>query len=175
MNAVLIASIIHLAFKYSTYDENSETKVSVTCCACRFLMYVCHKIQNQLIEYVPDNNAMMQDAINVMNDCATKFSLFMARGIRCKNQIIAIDQMKQDMIDTIKTSNGSDVHARMIIDFKIKFEPLSARETSLDHYGKWGISWHCVHLMYFKLEKVEDNNGSITEEALQYSVYLDQI
>ena len=39
----------------STYDENSETKVSVTCVACRFPTYVCHKIQSKLIEHVTRN------------------------------------------------------------------------------------------------------------------------
>ena len=79
------------------------------------------------------------------------------------------------MIDTIKNSNGSKVQALMIIDFKMKFEPVSSRETSLDHYGKRGISWYGVHLMYFKLEEVEDDDGNITKQAVQYSVYMDQI
>ena len=164
-----------LGRKDSTYDENSESKVSVTCVACRFPTYVCHKIQTQLIEHVSGNSEMIQDAITVTNDCATKFRLYMAHRVRCKNQSIAIDKIKQEMIDTVKTSNGSNVHALMIIDFKMKFEPLSSRETSLDHYGKRGISWHGVHLMYFKLEEVEDDDGNITKQVVQYSVYMDQI
>ena len=63
----------------------------------------------------------------------------MAHSVCCKNQSNAIDQIKQDMIDRIKASNGSDVHALMIIDFKMKFEPPSVREMTLDQYGKRGI------------------------------------
>ena len=63
----------------------------------------------------------------------------------------------------------------MIIDFKMKFEPLSARETMLYHYVKRGIGWHGVHIMYFKLEEVKDDNGNVTKEPVQYSVYMDQI
>ena len=29
--------------------------------------------------------------------------------------------------------------------------------------------------MYFKLEEVEDDDGNITKQAVQYSVYMDQI
>ena len=79
------------------------------------------------------------------------------------------------MIDIIKASNDSDVHALMIINFKMKFEPLSTRETTLDHYGKRGIGWYGVHIMYFKLEEVKDDDGNVTKEPVQYSVYMDQI
>ena len=99
----------------------------------------------------------------------------MAHRVRYKNQSNAINQVKQDMIDRIKAWNDSDIHALMIIDFKMKFEPLSAREITLDHYGKGGIGWNGVHIMYFKLEEVEDDNGNVTKEPAQYSVYMDQI
>ena len=79
------------------------------------------------------------------------------------------------MIDRIKASNSSDVHALMIIDSKMKSEPLSARETTLDHYGKRGIGWNGVHIMYFKLEEVKDDDGNVTKEPVQYSVYMGQI
>ena len=125
---------------------------------------MCSKIQNQLLEHQSNNNELIRDAIGVTNDCAKKFRLYMAHRVRCKNQSNAIDNIKQDMIDRIKASNGSDVHALMIIDFKMKFEPLSARETTLDHYGKRGIGWHGVHIMYFKLEEVKDDNGNVTKE-----------
>ncbi len=71
---------------------------------------------------------MIQDAVNVTNDCATKFKLYMAHCVGCKNQSIAIDKIKQEMIDKIKTSNGSNLYALMIIDFKMNFEHHSSRE-----------------------------------------------
>ena len=43
------------------------------------------------------------------------------------------------MVKKLLESNGTDVCDLMIIDFKMKFEPGCARETSLDHYGKRGI------------------------------------
>ncbi len=83
--------------------------------------------------------------------------------------------IKQGMIDKLEKSNGEDVHALMIIDFKMKFKPLSARETSLEHYGKRGFGWQGVHLMYNKLEDVHVGNENVRKQLVLYSVYLDQI
>ena len=35
----------------SSYNEFSEPKMSVTCFECRYLTYICNKIQNQLLEH----------------------------------------------------------------------------------------------------------------------------
>ena len=78
-------------------------------------------------------------------------------------------------MDRIKASNGLDVHDLMIINFKMKFEPLSAGETTSDYYDKRGIDWHGVHIMYFKLEEAEDNKDNITKEPAKYSICMDQI
>ena len=83
----------------SSYDENSEPKVSVTCFECRYPTYIYTKIQNRLIERRSDNNDMIQDIINVTNNCAKKVRLYMAHHVQCKNQSITIEQIKQDMID----------------------------------------------------------------------------
>ena len=92
-----------LGRKDSTYDENSESKVSVTCVACRFPTYVFLKIQTRLVEHVLGNSEMIQDAINVTNDCATKFRLYMAHLVQCQNQSIAIDKIKQDISHFMRT------------------------------------------------------------------------
>ena len=71
----------------------------------------------------------------------------------------------------------------MIIDFKMKFETMSTRESSVEHYGKRGIGWHGCALMYFlyKIKTNDDNNieydsnGSEIYEARKHIVYLDQI
>ena len=80
------------------------------------------------------------------------------------------------MVERLIQSGGKEVQALMIVDFKMKFEPVSARETTLDHYGKRGIGWHGIHIMYFNLEDVEDGkDGKISKQPVQYSVYLDQV
>ena len=64
----------------------------------------------------------------------------------------------------------------MILNFKMKFEPISAKEIFLEHYGKRGIGCYGMHFIYFKLEDVENKeDGTIFKKPLQYLVYLDQI
>ena len=79
------------------------------------------------------------------------------------------------MIQKLIESNGEDISSLIIINFKMKVEPISVHETSLEHYGKKGIRWHGVHIMYFKLKNVEDEeDGAISGKTVKYSLYLDK-
>ena len=160
----------------STYIEANETKHSVTCVECRYPTYVCNRILGGIIDKIDEDDGMSRDAINLIKSCSSKFRIFMGHRMRCTNQNEAINKLKDDMVKKLLESNGTDVCALMIIDFKMKFEPASARETSLEHYGKRGIGWHGVHIMYYKLEDVQDDEGGTSsKKPVQYSVYLDQI
>ena len=56
----------------------------------------------------------------------------------------------------------------LVMDFKMKFNPMNARESTLDHYGKRGISWHGFCIIYY----LYDENS---KDATRYCAYLDQI
>ena len=61
-------------------------------------------------------------------------------GVQHKTKLSDIEQkMKDDCFD----------ETNMIGDFKMKFEPMSSRETTLDHYSKRGISWYGFCLMFY--------------------------
>ena len=79
------------------------------------------------------------------------------------------------MVQKLKGSNGQHVQAILISDFKMKFEPISSRETTLSHYGNRGIGWHGVHLMYYRLEEHVNDDGITAKVPVKYAVYLDQI
>ena len=115
---------------------------------------------------------MIQDAITVCKDTETKLHLYMGHKMRCKNQQISIANIEKTMIQRLMDSDGLDILSLVVADFKMKYEPQSSRETTLDHYGKRGIGWHGVHVMYYRLEQVDDNTE---KEAVKYSIYLDQI
>ena len=92
MNAALMTSSIH--FKGSTKATMKiylETKASSIYGACTYSTYLCHKIQTSFLEYVPVNNDMIQDTINVTNDHVTNFMLSMDQRIQCRNQSITLD------------------------------------------------------------------------------------
>ena len=55
----------------------------------------------------------------------------------------------------------------IIMDFKMKFESKSSRETTVENYGKRGISWHGFAVIFYLL----DSNG----EPFKNIIYLDQI
>ena len=61
----------------------------------------------------------------------------------------------------------------------MKFEPMSSRETSQQHFAKWGIGWHGCSCLYFKYEEqlIDDESGvtSIEVKAVRYTIYCDQI
>ena len=54
------------------------------------------------------------------------------------------------------------------MDFKMNFNPINVRESTIDHYGKRGISWHGFYLIYY----MYDEN---TKDATKYCAYLVQI
>ena len=57
----------------------------------------------------------------------------------------------------------------------MKFEPISSRETTVQHYGKRGIGWHGFCMQYFLLEHRIDEDGVIFNDPIKYIVYLDQV
>ena len=79
------------------------------------------------------------------------------------------------MVKKCADSNGKNIIAMIIVDYKMKFEPISARETTLDHYGKRGISWHGFCVQFYLLEEREDESGTISKVPTLYTIYIDQI
>ena len=60
----------------------------------------------------------------------------------------------------------------------MKFEAMSSRETSQQHFAKRGIGWHGCLCLYFKYEEHpidKDGVTSTTGSAVRYTVYCDQI
>ena len=175
----------------SNFDNSVNTceKTGITCLQCKFPFYVCYKLK----QYVIDNQAEMNnttttsifnnafytskriDALRVIKECGKKFQLFMGHRARCTNQNRAIDdvhnRMKEECISGIK----KDITALIIGDFKMKFEPMSTRETTLDHYGKRGISWHGFCIQFYLLQEETFDDGTTVERPTKYTAYLDQI
>ena len=92
----------------------------------------------------------------------------MGHKAQCKNQSEYIKQVENDMKKVCIDSRGEDIRGLLVMDFKIKFNPISARESTIEHYGKRGISWHGFCLIYY----LYDNES---KEPIRYSTYLDQI
>ena len=169
-----------LGRKGSNYDALKETKDTgdISCHACRFYSFVCNTLKSKLIDehYFPQSDTeMVKDAVEACNDCEIKLQMYMAHQVRCTNQNVSLKKIEENMIDKLKESDGQHVQCLMIADFKMKFEPMSSRETTLGHYGKRGIGWHGIHLMYYRLEEHDDDDGNTQKVPVKCAVYLDQI
>ena len=83
---------------------------------------------------IVNRSPRIDDAIKVIDECINKFRLFMGHHARCTNQNNAISNIENDMKTSCMDRKNKGVTAIMIGDFKMKFEPISSRETTVDHY-----------------------------------------
>ena len=92
-------------------------------------------------------------------------------------KILLLEKIEEKLkVACMNNKTNKDITPIMIGDFKMKFEPLSSRESSLDHYSKQGISWHGYCLIFYLQKAISNNNDTITsKEAIKYTVYFNQI
>ena len=57
----------------------------------------------------------------------------------------------------------------------MKFQPMSQHETTLDHYGERGISWHGFCLQFYLIQSEKNNQGEDIEATSKFTVFLDQV
>ena len=150
--------------------------------ASKFPFYVCERLKSIIISTSTNNDdtsttdadrtnahrdARVGDAMNVIDGISEKFKLYMAHQARCKCQSMAISKLEDDIKNICVQSNGKLVKALIIMDFKMKYEMKSNRETTVEHFGKRGIGWHGFAVIFYLLD--EDKN------PYKNIVYLDQI
>ena len=89
----------------------------------------------------------------------------MAHCSKCTNQNKDIDKIYNNMIDKCNAKTKS-VTALMIGDLKMKFEPLSSQETTIDHYEKCGISWHGFCIQFYLLQSMASQSCNVSTKLL---------
>ena len=110
--------------------------------------------------------AVMILYISLIDDIEKKFVLFMGHKVRVVNQHQRIKALHNQMKDVCVNTKGIKVIALLCIDWKMKWEAFSNRETIMKHYGKRGVSWHGVYILYYIW---------LEDKAVKQRVYLDQI
>lgn len=58
----------------------------------------------------------------------------------------------------------------ILLDYKMKFEPVYFREKTVDHYGKKGISWHGAMITFYTVVAVDG-----VRTAVQNRNYMDRV
>ena len=185
-------NLCYILGRNSKFDSTSKTyqKSGLTCTKCKFPFYVCDTIKKHIIDNVTTNTIdsdtntptsivnrtpRIDDAIKVIDECQNKFRLFMGHRARCTNQNKAINSIENKMKTSCMDRKIKGVTAIMIGDFKMKFEPISSRETTVDHYGRRGLSWHGFCLIFYLRQITTDKDGNVKEEPVKYTVYLNQL
>lgn len=84
-----------------------------------------------------------------LQNCLLKAKLFMGHRVRVVNQQRAIKALYEMKIHCIE--KGFSEIALIIIDFKMKLDPIYWREKTVDHYGKRGMSWHGALIQYYTM------------------------
>ena len=92
----------------------------------------------------------------------------MGHWSRFINQTKSIKTIEHNFKNICIESKGSDIRGLLVMNFKMKFNPMNARESTLDHYRKRGISWHGFCIIYYLYN---DNS----KDATRCCAYLDQI
>ena len=79
---------------------------------------------------------MSSDACKVISDTSKKFKLFMGHVLRKRSQSQQIREKDKYIEEICRQTKGKVVKAVVIMDFKMKFEAKSARESSVENFGK---------------------------------------
>lgn len=142
-----------------------------TCAACAFVPFVMEEIKDA-VKAAPDGGKGDQaDALRVLKDVERKFELYQGHRARVINQQHAITEvMRQLEADAL---DGDCSTATVTIDFKMKFNVRSARETTKEHFAKRGMSWHGCMVTYFRRLPADGSGAGPRVEKVR--VYVDQI
>jgi hypothetical protein len=136
----------------------------ITCAACRS----ADNLFNSLIEQIKASDTD-SSTLQVVKDAHEKIQLFTGHRLRVLNQQKQLQKVADEMKER-RAENGISDEAIVVLDYKMKFDPLYFREKTVDHYGKRGMTWHGVMVRFWQMEPTD--NG---DDAVETKLYFDHI
>lgn len=152
-------------FGLGTDTSITEKERSILCTPCTSYYHITRSIFASLKTAGADETTLV-----VVEDCFHKFDLFMGHRLRVVNQQRNIHALFEAMKTSCFNLNGK-YEVLLVIDFKMKVEPLFFRETTAAHYGKRGMTWHGAMARYW----TQDTNPDGDCIAVENKVYFDHI
>ena len=127
-----------------------------------------------------DNLRMAQhltdDALKFIDGAREKLELYPAHRVRVANQQREIDAIHRELERGCLESKKDRERGIVVAVWKVKFNPMSARETTQEHFGKRGNGWHGCLFYYYKYEEDEvEGPGGVLQKvgkAVCYNVYV---
>ena len=120
-------------------EINAAVRVE-TCNGCRFNVIfftaLCDKIKATGEGNPVKSQDTIKEALMVVSDIQQKLELYRVHRVRVANQQKAIYKIEEEMKQECLANKISSKHALVVVDWKMKFESMSARETSQEHFGK---------------------------------------
>jgi len=145
------------------------------CNACAYVPWCIEQLRRLVRNAnVSVDTAKIQDALRVLDDIEHKLVLYQGHRARVVNQQRAIAAVEAELKQKAESGEQPDT-ALLTMDFKMKFEERSARETSAQHFGKRGMSWHGCNIAYYVKSESQTQDPSTERPAGRVNVYLDQI
>ena len=138
------------------------------CAACKYPNWVLEQVRSLVRSNVNKHRDLQKkDALMVINEIEKKFELFRGHRMRVANQANHIEKNLKDLEEECKL-NKKSTKGHLIVDYKMKFQPLYHRETTSKHFAKRGISWHGVCFIYFQWDEEK-------QEVIKRQKFIDQI
>jgi hypothetical protein len=151
--------------------ELVETRAAATCLGCAFIHKFMLEVLPQAVkdEVTENNEDAIDNALMYIEDAHEKFMLYMGHQVRVVNQNRKLMEYDEDLKNRSRQQRNSHaVYLNLIIDFKMKWEPMYQREKTVQNYGKRGISWHGIRAQYYVWDAEK-------QEPAKNVVKLDQI
>lgn len=114
------------------------------------------------------NLSKLKEAAILIDDIKKKFFYHMQHKIRVHCQRDEYNRVEEEMKEEATRTKGYSLRILIIIDFKQKFEPISARESQVEGFGKRGIGWHGASAIYYEWDQT-------LQTAVRKIFYADQI
>ena len=127
----------------------------VKCSGCKFPFWFCDKLVQEYEQARRREGHDLADdrlgeAIQVIENCQDKFALYMKHRtiVVCEHE--ASKHYERAMISSAEETKEYSNLWKCTIDFKMKFEGVSAHETMPENFGKRGMGWHGAAVELFK-------------------------
>jgi hypothetical protein len=175
-HALANASGVGACTSTCTVCSTDDSAPKVACNACKFPAWLCSSIA-MLVDtartpdeenFVTHATEIHDEAIQVVHDVRQKFFLYMRHRCRVVCQRMAGDKIEAELKDDCIRRRSHGIKGLIIADWKQKFESMSARETMPENFGKRGMGWHGVLVMFYLWDDQK-------EEAVRQCMYIDQI
>lgn len=159
---------------YATKSSTATHSRSCKCNGCKFPFYVCEKLASAVrASSATASDELKESALTRIEDTRSKFRLFMEHRCRVINQRCIKAKLHEEMKSDCRQFGMSQV--AVTIDWKMRFEGKSTRETTQEFYGKRNMGWHGGMIEFYKMGSVEGEDGSVETGPVHYKYQVDQI